>query len=123
MFLIYKDHIQEKVLIYGMDYRRMLKRNNAVVKLTTNNQSFIFAQIKRFLRMLVNDKVCYFSIGNELKPILGYSGDSHITKVHRDDNKLIAFYLTEIESNCVFVEVNDIGDLYVCEFPNTVEAD
>ena len=112
---------KKKVLIYGMDYRRMLKRNNAVVKITTNNQSFIFAQIKRFLRMLVNDKVCYFSIGNELKPILGYSGDSHITKVHRDDNKLIAFYLTEIESNCVFVEVNDIGDLYVCEFPNTVD--
>ena len=85
---------KKKVSIYGMDYRRMLKRNNAVVKLTTNNQSFIFAQIKRFLRMLVNDKVCYFCIGNELKPILGCSGDSHITKVHRDDNKLIACFLS-----------------------------
>ena len=74
--------------------------------------------------MLVDDEVYYFCIGNELKPTLDYSGDSDITKVHRNDDILIAFHLFEIESNCVFVEVfSDAGDLYVCEFPNTLEAD
>ena len=103
----------------------MIKRNNSVVKLSSTNMhqaSVRFAQIRSFLKVTHYGKHHVLCIANNLSPVLGYSEDCHITKVTIDQN-LIAFSIEEINNTCVLVEILDSNAYYVCEFPNTMEAD
>ena len=80
---------KKKVLIYGTDYRRMIKRNNSMVKLFSTNRhqaSVRFAQIRRFLKVTHYGKHHVLCIANNLCPVLRYSEDCHITSNHRPES-------------------------------------
>ena len=113
-------------LIYGLDYKRMFRRNCSTVKYSSQ-QSYAFGQVKCF---------CQFSLGAEVKNIAfvypleccaPYNPVStHITAVKRDDGILCAIDIRDICRNCIYVEiVGEDGTLqcYTCEFPNKIKVD
>ena len=113
-------------LIYGLDYKRMFRRNCSTVKYCSK-QSYAFGQVKCF---------CQLSLGTEVKNIaLVYPleccapcnpASTHITAVKRDDGILHAVDIKDICRNCIYIEI--VGEdgtfqCYVCEFPNKTEVD
>lgn len=113
-------------LIYGLDYKRMFRRNCSTVKYCSQ-KSYAFGQVKCF---------CKFSLGAEVKNIAfvypleccaPYNpASTHITAVKRDDGILRAIDIRDICRNCIYIEI--VGEdgtfqCYTCEFPNKIEVD
>ena len=122
--IFFKRIALKNMYIYGTDYKRMLSRTNAVVKLYPNQRQIIFAEICRFVHFKTDDQDHFLCLGHALIPCKEYNGSCHITQVEKKDI-LVAFPIGLIQRNIVFIQLktDELSNLFVCEMPNRIQAD
>ncbi|KAK3098757.1 hypothetical protein FSP39_022815, partial [Pinctada imbricata] len=104
------------MLIYGLDYLRMSKRDNSVISWSFNNQTR-FGQVKHFI--CADDK--YFAFVYELV-CKNYDTTSSILAVETSsDLQLVP--VSDFIEQCMIVTISDTNQSYVCKFPNRIESD
>lgn len=113
--------------VYGLDYKRMLKRNCAAVKYISQDLNSVqFALVQYFFQLSTSTgDILNLVMAKTLKLQREYDGSTHIRVVDLShDQELITFPLRDVCSNCIFISFTDIPDRgYMCEFPNRVEGD
>ena len=112
--------------IYGLEYKRMLKRNCSAVKYHTRDLNVQFALIQYFFQFSTNTgDVFNLAMAKTLKLQQGYDNSTHIHVADLSDNQeLITFAVRDVCCNCIFLSFTDITDRgYLCEIPNRVEID
>ena len=117
-------------IICSLAYKRLHKRNCAVVKYCANN-TCTFAMVKFFVKyeMPSAEKPTFFAIAH---PILcNYNTKIHITRVtYISLEEIVVLNVQDICTNCLFISFNVAAEggrehyiAYVCEFPNKKECD
>ena len=112
--------------VYGLEYKRMLKRNCAAVKYISQNLNVQFALVQYFFQFSTSAGDVNLVMAKTLKlHEQGYDDSTHIHVVDLScDQQLITFPLRDICCNCIFISFSDIPDRgYMCEIPNRVEVD
>ena len=109
-------------LIYGLNYSRMMKRDNSTVEyksLYQNDNSF--GQIKHFINL--GKDINAENILAIIEPLScpNYSKEINILRVRRE--KVIKFIrVLDIIGGCMVVSYNR-QEMFVCRFPNKLESD
>lgn len=114
-------------VICGLAYKRMRKRNCAVVKYAVNSTS-AFAMVKFFVKYELpsTGEPIYLAIAH---PILcdNYNPKLHINRVTPcNREQTVVLNVLTISTNCIYISFTTEGnheDAYVCEFPNKKERD
>ena len=112
--------------VYGLQYKRMLKRNCAAVKYNSQNLSVQFALVHFFFQFVTSTgDVHNLVMEKSFKLQQGYDESTHIHVVDLScDQQLRTFPLRDICCNCIFISFTDSSDRgYLCEIPNRVEVD
>ena len=112
--------------IYGLEYKRMLKRNCSAVKYITQDLNVRFAEVQYFFQFsTITGNVLNLAMAKTFKLQQGYDKSTHIHVVDLSvDQELITFPLRDICCNCIFISFTDVPDRgYLCEIPNRVEGD
>ena len=113
-------------LIYGLDYKRMFRRNCSTVKYCSLN-SYYFGQVKCFCQLSLGNGVHNIAFVYPLECCAPYDPTStHIIAVKRDDTSLRAVDIRNISRNCIYMEIvreDATVHCFVCEFPNKIELD
>ena len=114
-------------LIYGLDYKRMFRRNCSAVKYCSQ-QSYAFRQVKCFCQVSLGAEVKNVAFVDPLECCARYDPSStHITAVTHDEGILHAIDVKDICINCLYVEIvgadGAVQQSYVSEFPNKIEVD
>ena len=106
--------------ICGLEYKRMFKRNCAVVRYSSNN-SWAFGMVRFFVTcnfpQTSDSPHAYLVIAH---PFFcgSYNLKLHINRVTPcDRDKVVVFSVTDIYTNSIYIEFSS-GMAYVCEFPN-----
>lgn len=110
-------------VICGLTYKRMRKRNCAVVKYSTNN-SFRFAAVNFFIKYdLSLTEPIYLAIAHSI-PCIGYNPKLHINRaVPYCTEEVVVINVLSINTNCIYIAFDEEwGSAYVCEFPNKREC-
>ena len=115
---------------YGLDYKRMLKRNCAAVKYLSQHPNCAadgvqFALVQYFVQVSTNaGDVLNLVVAKTLKLQRDYDDTTHIHIVESHHQELITFPLRDVCCNCIFIFFTDNPERgYICEFPNRVEED
>lgn len=122
------NHIEfNNTLIYGLDYKRMFRRNCSIVKYCSQ-QSYAFGQVKCFCQVSLGAEVKNVAFVYPLECCARYDPSStHITAVTRDEGILHAIDVKDIRRNCLYVEIvgadGTVRQRYVSEFPKKIEVD
>ena len=111
---------QESKLISGQDYRRMLCRDNSVVKLLPNKLNILFMVITRFLRLDIQGGTKFYCLGKALVPEFEYKEQCHITIVNKLDH-WVAIPVDKLCDSCMYIKFAEENNGYVCEFPNRLD--
>lgn len=118
-------------VICGLAYKRLRKRNCAVVKYCANN-TWAFAMVNFFIKYELSsaDEPTFLAIAH---PILcnNYNPKIHITRVTSFSlEEIVVLNVQNIYTNCLFISLNVAAErrrehsmAYVCEFPNKKEHD
>ena len=113
--------------VYGLDYKRMLKRNCAAVKYLSQHPNSAadgvqVALVQYFFQVSANEgHVLNLVMAKTLKLQCGYD-DIHVVESHHQE--LITFPLRDVCCNCIFLSFTDNPERgYICEVPNRVEVD
>lgn len=114
-------------VICGLAYKRMRKRNCAVVKYAADN-TWAFAMVKFFINYNLSSsrEPMYLAVAH---PILcdTYNPKLHINRVTPcNHEQTVVFNVLTISSNCLYISFTteeNQDDAYVCEFPNKKEHD
>ncbi|XP_068737234.1 uncharacterized protein [Montipora capricornis] len=116
--------------VYGLDYKRMLKRNCAAVKYLSQHPNGAangvqFALVQYFFQVSTNEgDVLNLVMAKTLKLQRDYDDTTHIHVVESHHQELITFPLRDVCCNCIFICFTDNPERgYICEFPNRVEVD
>ena len=99
--IFFKRIALKNMYIYGTDYKRMLSRTNAVVKLYPNQRQIIFAEICRFVHFKTDDQDHFLCLGHALIPCKEYNGSCHITQVEKKGHISCLSNRTHSEKHCV----------------------
>ena len=114
-------------VICGLAYKRMRKRNCAVVKYAADN-TWAFAMVKFFINYNLSSsrEPMYLAVAH---PILcdTYNPKLPINRVTPcNHEQTVVFNVLTISSNCLYISFTteeNQDDAYVCEFPNKKEHD
>jgi len=112
--------------IYGLDYKRMLKRNCAAVKYLSQDPNGVqFALVQYFFQVSTSTgDVLNLVMAKTLRLQRDYDDTTHIHVVESHHQELITFPLRDVCCNYIFISFTDSpGRGYMCEFPNRVEVD
>ena len=123
--LTFYNHIElwRSFHIYGLDYKRMTRRNAAAVKYKSR-ESFSFGLVKSFFQY--EDHFKQYTNAAFVYPLeITALTDLHIHVVTSlDKQKLVVIDIVDIVSNCMFLSFEDTKDrAYICEFANRMEND
>ena len=113
-----------ETLIYGLDYKRMFRRNCSTIQYRFNNVSH-FAQVKCFFQLSLGTDIQNVALIYPLECCSPYNpASTHITAVTRI-NSLRVINIKDICRNCIYITIagNDKEHNYVCEFANKIETD
>lgn len=118
-------------IICGLAYKRMHKRNCAVVRYSVDN-TWAFAMVKFFIkyeRSSTSEQPLYLAIAH---PILceNYNPKIHINRVTSSSlEEITVLDVKDIYTNCLYISLTVAAEgrencmAYVCEFPNKKECD
>lgn len=112
--------------VYGLDYKRMLKRNCAAVKYLSQDPNGVqFALVQYFFQVSTSTgDVLNLVMAKTLTLQRDYDDTTHIHVVEPHHQELITFPLRDVCCNCIFISFTDNPERgYMCEFPNHVEVD
>ena len=112
--------------VYGLDYKRMSKRNCAAVKYLSQHPNGVqFALVQYFFQVSTNaGDVLNLVMAKTLKLQRDYDDTTHIHVVESRHQELITFPLRDVRCNCIFISFSDNPERgYMCEFPNRIEVD
>ena len=112
--------------VYGLDYKRMLKRNCAAVKYLSHDLKGVqFALVQYFFQVSTSTgDVLNLVMAKTFKRQRDYDDTTHIHIVESHHQELITFPLRVVCCNCIFISFTDNPERgYMCEFPNFVEVD
>ncbi|XP_061191434.1 uncharacterized protein LOC133199606 isoform X2 [Saccostrea echinata] len=107
-------------IIYGLEYARMMKRDNSTVMYFCGDAMY-FGRVRFFL--LINDKSTVIALIETLN-CLNFSEHCNILRVQKTgQTKFIA--MKNVKEGCMFLEVqSNIENIcYVCRYPNRIESD
>ena len=109
--------------VYGLDYKRMSHRNCSAIKYRGGN-TFKFGMVKTFFQYNDHRSKCFNGAFVYPLEVLN-SSELHIYVVKPlNKEELVAVDITDIISNCLFVNIEDVKDrAYISEFPNKLESD
>ena len=118
-------------IICGLAYKRLRKRNCAVVKYCTNN-TWMFAMVKFFIKYQPSsvEEPTFLAIAHPILCI-NYNPKVHFTRVaHFSFKEIVLLNVQDICTNCLYISLNVAAEgrqedfmAYVCEFPNKKERD
>ena len=114
----------KEAYIYGLDYKRMYRRNCSTVQYRFENV-YSFGQVKCFFQLSSGTDIKHVAFIYPLECRKSYDpASTHITSVTRNAN-LRVINIKDIWRNCIFITIdgNDTEHHYVCEFPNKIEKD
>ena len=112
--------------VYGLDYKRMLKRNCAAVKYLSQHLNGVqFALVQYFFQVSTNAwDALNLVMAKTLKLQRDYDDTTHIHVVESRQQELITFPLRDVCCNCIFISFADNPERgYMREFPNRFEVD
>ena len=110
-------------LIYGLDYKRMFRRNCSTIQYRFNNVSH-FGQVKCFFQLSFGTDLQNVALIYPLECCSPYNpASTHITAVTRI-NGLRVISIKYICGNCIYIIIagNDKENNFVCEFVNKIET-
>ena len=113
-----------ETLIYGLDYKRMYRRNCSTVQYRCQNV-YSFGQVKCFFQLSSGADTQNVPFIYPLECCSPYNPASmHITAVTRSTS-LRVINIADIWRNCIHITIagNGTERNYVCEFANIVETD
>lgn len=115
-------------IVYGLQYQRMMKRDNSTVMyMYKDGSNFCFGRVRFFLFTIVHDQTTVLAFKEKLESV-HYSENSHVLKVTKTDD-CVFVPIKKIKEGCLFLEIqtdgddNDLNTFYVCRFPNKLEGD
>ena len=128
------DHLQKKykafnriefkeMLIYGLSYTRMVKRNNSVIEYVNHEtKSSCFGQVRYFINLgeIINSENILAIVEVLFCP--NYNKEINILNVHRSDIVEVV-KVTDIVTGCMLISFSQNSEKYVCRFPNLLESD
>lgn len=110
-----------ETIVYGLDYKRMIKRDNSGICFLDGN-AIQFGRVKFFVQIPKdNNEECAAMV--EILKCNNYSAKSNILAVKLTNNVKVV-PLENIKSSCMFT-CSDFSKKvgYVCLFPNKLESD
>ena len=115
-------------VICGLTYKRMQKRNCAVIKYQEKDRTG-FAIVRYFIQYdCASSKLVYLAIVHPIVCI-SYNPKLHINRViPYNDKDIVVINIENILTNCLYIAFDEkSGDVdevaYVCEFPNKIKLD
>ena len=109
--------------VYGLDYKRMLKRNCAAVKYLSQHPNGAEDGVQYFFQVSTNEgDVLNLVMAKTLKLQPDYDDTRHIHVLESHHQELITFSLRDVCCTCIFISFT-VERGYICEFPNRVEVD
>lgn len=110
-----------EMIVYGLDYKRMIKRDNSAISFFDGN-AIQFGRVKFFVQIpRDNNEECAAMV--EILKCNNYSAKSNILAVKLTNNVKVV-PLENIKSSCMFTCLDFSKKVeYVCLFPNKLESD
>lgn len=93
----------KKLFIYGLEYMRMTKRNNACIQYTNRVGNVCFALIKFFVQ-IKQDETHNLALGHPLN-FINHDELCHITHVHVNKTAFVAVPLQNISDQCIYIDL------------------
>ena len=109
--------------IYGTDYKRMIKRDNSIIKFKSET-GHSFARVKYFLQYSITETQLSSPDNRNLAVVellINKTDESSLIVAVNDSKKIKAIDICDIESQCMFAECHNGS--FVMQFPNTVESE
>lgn len=110
-----------KMIVYGLDYKRMTKRDNSTISFL-DEDGIQFGRVRCFLQLSKNDEdKCAAMV--EILQCNNFNTKVCVLSV-KITNKLKVISIENIQSSCMFTSLDKSKKVgYVCFFPNKLESD
>lgn len=111
-------------IIYGLEYARMMKRDNSTI-MYMHEKILCFGRVRFFLLVTIHGQRTILAFLEKLK-CNSYNSKCQILKVEKtNETEFVAMRNAVKDPGCVFLEVQNDNELmcYVCRYPNKLESD
>ena len=111
-------------IMYGLDYARMIKRDNSTM-MYMNENILCFGRVRFFLLVTIHGQRTVLAFLEKLK-CNSYNSKCQILKVEKtNETEFVAMRNAVKDPGCIFLEVQDNNEqmCYVCRYLNKLESD